>query len=156
MNSYRPRVYTASVLGEYRLWQTFAEDPDWSFCQFTASWPRKAYLEFEDQPPIPELLREAWQQNIIEVRESDFLLLYARLAKVPPLRGALVECGAALAFGIRIIAVGLDPEHSWGAHHLVVHIPTLREAREYLLRYTVMVPPRTKRGSDAQSSNDND
>ena len=44
---YRPRVYTASVLGEYKMWQVFAEDREWSFCHFTASWPHKAHLELE-------------------------------------------------------------------------------------------------------------
>jgi len=157
VNGYRPRVYTASVLGEYKLWQTFAEDPEWQFCHFTASWPNKAGLEFEAiEPPPTSLLREAWQQNVAEIKDSDFVLLYARLAKVPPLRGALVECGIAIAEGIRVIAVGLDPEHTWGNHHLVVHTATLREARDYLLRYTVMVPPRTRRSLDAQSSDDSD
>ena len=157
MNGYRPRVYTASVLGEYKMWQVFAEDPEWAFCKFTASWPFKAHLEFDTENPVgADTLRDAWQTNVAEIKDSDFVLLYARLAKVPPLRGALVECGVAIAEGIRVIAVGLDPEHTWGTHHLVIHTATLREARDYLLRYTVMVPPRTRRSLDAQSSDDSD
>jgi len=146
MSSYRPRVYTASILGEYRLWQTFAEDPDWAFCKFTASWPYKAQLEWEaSEPPPQELLREAWQTNIREILDSDFLLLYGRLARIPPLRGALVEAGVALGNNIKIIAVGLDLEHTWAQHHLVVHVNSLRDARDYLQRYTVMAPPRSRR-----------
>jgi hypothetical protein len=156
-NNYKPKVYTASTLAEHQLWRTFAEDPEWHFCHFTASWPYKAHLEWEAaEPPNSEVLREAWQTNVKEIKDSDFVLLYARLATVPKLRGALVECGVAIADGIRIVAVGLDPEHTWSAHHLVIHVPTLREARNYLLRYTVMIPPRTRKSLDAQSSDDND
>ena len=155
MNGYRPRVYVASKLNEYKMWQVFANDDEWRFCKFTASWPWKAHLEWETTDrPSADVLREAWQINVREVLDSDFVLLYARLN--PGLKGALVECGVALGAGIRIVAVGLEPEHTWGAHHLVIHVPTLKEARAYLLRYTVMVPPRNRRSSDAQSTDRDD
>jgi hypothetical protein len=155
MNGYKPKVYVASRLSEHKMWQVFANDDDWRFCKFTASWPWKAHLEWEAaEPPDSSILREAWQTNVREILDSDFVLLYARLA--PSLKGALVECGVALGAGIRIVAVGLDLEHTWGQHHLVINVPTLKEARNYLLRYTVMVPPRGRSHRDVQSSDDTD
>ena len=103
-------------------------------------------------PPNFEQLREAWQANVNEVKDSDFVLLYGRTSG-KPLAGALIECGVAIAEQIKVLAVGLAPEHTWSYHHLVVNCNTLEVAREYLERFTVMIPPR--RRDKTEQSDDN-
>lgn len=149
MTLYRPRVYTASKLHYFRLWLTFREDPDWDFAHFTASWPSIAHLEQEQ--PSPDLFREAWLRDISEIKESDFLLVYGTEREV--LKGALVEAGAAIAFGIPVLAVGLD-EQTWTHHPGVRCFGSLREARQYLLRYVTMAPPTRKKSKGKSNEPD--
>lgn len=136
--TYKPKVYTASTLSRLPLWLSLREDPDWEFVQWTASWPLalKGRGETKDQAE----LRAAWSLNIYEIRHSDFVLLYGR---DQGLRGALVECGAALAYGIRVITVGLHEEHTWSFHPQVTRCYNLDLARNFLRQYTIMVPPKS-------------
>lgn len=137
---YKPKVYTASRLNKSRLWLIMRDDPDWNFVEWTATWPMK--VEEEGEADITDTeFGYHWTQDIKEIRDSDFVLLYGR---DPGLRGALVECGAALAFGIGVVAVGLDPDHTWSYHPHVKRVENLIEARNHLFRYTVMVPPKEK------------
>jgi hypothetical protein len=141
---YKPKVYTASKPHHFKLWQHMHADPDWSFIEWTASWVTHPEIEKEvNQGDIsPETFRAAWVDNIRDVKESDFLLLYSG-GEV--LRGALVEAGCAIGLGIPVLAVGLPADHSWAMHPGVVGFSSIKATREYLYRYTVMVPSARKR-----------
>lgn len=140
MSLYRPKVYTASKLPDRQVWLHMREDPDWDFVDFTATWidDPAVGIELAGGECPPEELRASWSGNLRDVRGSDFILLYGRNA---PLRGALIECGVAIALGIPILAVALDPSHTWSFHQSVTRFDTFREARQHLLQYTTMIPP---------------
>lgn len=145
---YKPRVYTASRLKYFSLWQTFRDDPDWAFVEFTATWIDKAYHEIEAQPS-EEMFSAAWIENIADIKRSDFVLAYAGgdLA----IRNAMVEVGVALGNGIGVVAVGLDlDQFTWGYHPAVKRFSSLREARLHLYKYTAMVPPASRRRKEAE------
>jgi hypothetical protein len=143
MTLYRPKIYTASVLKYYHLWMMMRTDPDWEFCEFTATWPSIAHLE--DEAPSEALFRDAWMKDVAEVKVSDFLLLYGTDREA--LRGALVEAGVAIGFGIPVLTIGVGHEQTWTYHPGVQCFGSLREARQHLLRYTTMAPPtRRKKG----------
>jgi len=148
---YKPKVYTASKINYQKLWLSLREDPDWDFVDWTASWVESVYLQAEIDSGLvtDEMFREAWTQNVYDIRKSDFLLIYSRAGEA--LKGALVEAGVALGNGIDVIAVGLPTEHNWCYYPSVRVIPSLREARQYLYRFTAMIPKRVKgRVSDEQ------
>jgi hypothetical protein len=138
---YKPKVYTASKLSLFTYWRALRKDPDWSFVEWTASWPMEQDSILEADAPV-EGFQAAWEKDIREVKSSDFLLLYGR-DQSAHLRGALVEAGAAIASGIRVIAVGLglSEGHTWAFHRLVICLPTMVEARHYLYKFTTMAPP---------------
>jgi hypothetical protein len=147
MNAYRPKVYGASKIHHAKLWRTLRNDPEWDFVDWTANWIDHPDLEEGQDPiwPSDETFRAAWIANINDVKIADFLLLYA--GGEAGLKGALIECGAAIGLGIPVIAVRIDTMHSWANHPGVIRVPTLVEARTYLYRFTTMVPPtRRKKG----------
>jgi len=142
---YKPKIYTASKLRHYQLWQVLRKDPDWDFAEWTATWPQASNVanELAGEPVSEQEYCEAWMGNVNEVLNSDFVLLYKELTD--KLRGALVECGVALGAGIPVCAVGLSLEHTWRHHKQVKCFDTLREARLYLYKYTVAVPPNSRK-----------
>lgn len=144
MTTYRPAVYTASKMDKAGLWNTLRIDPDWAFCSWTARWVEMAGLEAQ---ATEEDFRRFWKMDIDDIKGSDFLLLYAGGEEA--LKGALVEAGAAIAFGIRVVAVGLSPIHTWSYHPLVSRVPNLVQARLFLFKYTVMIPHISKRRKDS-------
>lgn len=81
-------------------------------------------------------LSELWERILDEIKAADRLVLYLE-ADDFPLKGALVEVGAALAFGkpVTIVApsVHLHPKSfrplgSWAAHPLVCFSTDVNEA----------------------------
>lgn len=139
---YRPRVYSASKTALFTYWRTLREDPDWAFVDWTASWillPDAAISS--DTPPAGTDFPTLWTQNFLEVKGSDFLLLYGGGDTSHRLRGALVEAGFALAHKIKVVTVGVPEEHSWTFHPLVTRLSTMVEARNHLYQFTTMVPP---------------
>jgi hypothetical protein len=153
--TYRPKVYTASKLHHYVLWKKMRDDMDWDFVDFTASWvdfPTNAaevgHLDTDDpEQPSAADFRDGWLKNIADIKRADFVLLYA--GRENALKGALVECGVAIGLGIPVLAVGITSEHTWTYHPLVHRFSSLREARQYLYRFTTMIPKRKKGTSDA-------
>ena len=136
--TYRPKVYTASRLERQPLWRALTTDPDWDFIEWTAQWVgQKIDQEAEVSP---EDYRALWSMDLYDVRRSDFLLLFGE----DGLRGALVEAGCALGNGIRVLAIGLNADHSWTYHPMVTRLPSLEEARYYLFRHTIMIPHRRR------------
>lgn len=149
---YKPKVYTASNIPHFKLWQNLYDDPEWMFCEWTASWVTHPDIENEvnQQEISGDVFRQAWLDNLRDIKASDFLLLYSG---GEALRGALVEAGSALGLGITVVAVGLPNGHSWAFHPGVVTHSSLRSAREYLYRFTVMIPP-VKKKSGARIDED--
>ena len=139
---YKPKIYTASKLHHATLWRTLRNDPDWEFAEFTARWIDFAE-ELEDNHITTELLREAWIHDVNDIKTSDFVLLYA--GGELGLKGALVEVGIGIGIGLTIVAVGLPADQTWAHHPLVRTFPSLREARLYLFRFTVMAPPSARK-----------
>jgi hypothetical protein len=141
---YKPKVYTASKPYYHKFWKTLREDPDWDFVEWTASWVNHPDLENEMAGNVisTDVYVTAWVQNLRDVKESDFLIVYAK--PTDPIRGTLVEAGYAIGSGIPVLAVGLTPEHNWTWHPGVKTFGSIREARMHLFRFTTMVPPARK------------
>jgi hypothetical protein len=81
-------------------------------------------------------MTDLWQRIIYEVGESDALILYVEAGDFP-LKGALIEVGAALGMGKRVMVVApgvalerpsMRPLGSWAAHGLVTLHPSIRHA----------------------------
>ena len=145
MTLYKPKVYTASKAHYHLLWKKMAEDPEWSFVEFTASWPNSPEIlkELAGEPVDPDMLREGWMTNISEVIDSDFLLVYVKPSD--PIKGTIFEAGVATGRSIPVLLVGdIDPRHSWRWHPNIRRFDSLREARDYLYRFITMAPPKRK------------
>jgi len=121
---YRPRVYTASKLHHYPYWLQLRDHADWDFIEWTASWPGKLQkgLEATSTP-------------------TDFVLIKFD----DGLRGALVEAGAGIAFGLKIVAAGFGPGDTWTYHPQVIRVYNMDMARKCLYQYTTMVPPASRK-----------
>lgn len=142
---YKPKVYTASKLRYAKLWRDIRSDPDWDFVQWTASWPDspEVFAENEGVPPEPEVFRDGWTKDLLEVRFSDFILLYAKDDE--NLRGALIECGFAIANGVSVVTVGIFSDtHTWTYLPHVNCFASLRDARQHLYKFTTMAPPKVR------------
>jgi hypothetical protein len=139
---YKPKVYTASKLALYQLWRDLRTDKEWSFVEWTASWPLLPEQHLRAEETVTEdKMKELWQINIRQVRDSDILLLYGR-DTASALRGSLVETGAALGVGARVVAVGIPntDEFTFCYHHLITRVSNLVEARNYIYRFTILAP----------------
>ncbi len=75
-------------------------------------------------------LRALWVRCVREVESSTCLLAYREPDEV--LKGALVEIGCALAAGIPVVAIGLDPAWTVLRHPLVSSFETLADALKAL------------------------
>lgn len=150
---YLPKVYTASKISHAGLWKSLADQTKresfaWSHVEFTARWPYMAHLEASPVERLtPAQFSHCWTMDLQDVARSDFVLLYAgelerKLSDMPygedsdVLRGALVEAGAALALGKRVVSVGLDESHTWSHHPLSLRLDTLERARLFFLQYS--------------------
>lgn len=156
---YRPKVYTASKISHAGLWKSLVYQTKrersgkenrftWSHVEFTARWPYMAHLEASSvERPTPSQFSHCWTMDLQDVARSDFVLLYAgELERKPSdwpygtdsdtLRGALVESGAALALGKRVVSVGLGDAHTWSHHPLSTRLSTLEQARIFFLQYS--------------------
>lgn len=136
--AYRPKVYCASKLRHAALWRKL-RDEEWPEIEITSRW-----IDHADKEESARAIDWAhyWTMDIQDVQRSDFVLLFATLADVDELHGALVECGAALALGKRVINVGQCAK-SWTNHPLVYSCPSLEYAHDFLSLFTT-IPPRRK------------
>jgi len=137
------------MLHHHALWQMLRTDPDWGFVEWTASWPNKAEIhqDLAGEQVSEEALVNSWMDNVNEVLSSDFVLLYA--GQAPRLRGALIEAGVALGAGIPVCTVGLPLDHTWRHHRQVRWFPNLAEARFHLFKYTIAVPPNSRKRKES-------
>ena len=136
MTLYRPKVYTASKLSHAEMWKALHDDSAWNHVTWTARWPFMAHLESgSEYPPSYFDFQHFWNIDITDVTRSDFVLLWGEETSETPLRGALVEAGAAIASGKTVLAINLSLRHTWSHHRLVARLDTLEEARQLLLRY---------------------
>lgn len=71
------------------------------------------------QLETPEAMRKIWPIDLEDISKAEALVIYG----IPelPLRGALIEAGAALAHGKPVHAVGANPGFGTWVHHPLVH-----------------------------------
>jgi nucleoside 2-deoxyribosyltransferase len=118
------------------MWQRLRAS-SWSHHQFTARWIdvpevniQNPYADEHERQWDPDVLREHWIMDAIDVTGSDAVVCYQG---VEPLRGALVEAGMAIALGIPVIAVGdVYVLGSWVYHPTVRLVPVLSDALKAL------------------------
>lgn len=120
------RVYTASKLTTAALWRDL--EKQWPHVLFHARWLKHNLI---GTPDLPEFAPRFWKEDEIDVKTADAVLIYAKEGE--HLRGALVEAGMAIAFGVPVIVVGNHPDYgTWQHHECVTQCSTLDEARDYL------------------------
>jgi hypothetical protein len=114
------KVYTASKVKHAHLWLGLREQG----LQVVATWIDEAG---EGQTTSYQELAERCVQ---EVKTADLVLLYCEPEEL--LKGALVEAGAALAFGKPVLCVGDCPSISrvFRSHPLWIALPTMDAALE--------------------------
>jgi hypothetical protein len=84
-------------------------------------------------------LTDLWRRIMWEVKEADALILYVEQDDFP-LKGALIEIGAAMALGKRVLVVApgveleprsMRPLGSWAMHPLVTFHETMTHALQH-------------------------
>jgi nucleoside 2-deoxyribosyltransferase len=120
------RIYPSSRFPKAKMW---LELKDKYPVHFYARWIRNYELNTEE---TPENSKYFWQENIEDIRDCDLVLVYGE--KTDVLGGALVEVGAALAFGKSIILTGQNEAYrSWIHHPLVEYVSSLDTALERIV-----------------------
>ena len=80
----------------------------------------------EYKPGETNDFRDLWRRCMREARECDVLILYREKDEI--LRGALLECGAALAMGQDVFAIGCEDYGTFIHHPLVTVYGSVEEA----------------------------
>jgi len=120
------RVYTASKLGQAPMWRELAKT--WPHVHFHARWLKHNEV---GTPDTAENAIRFWREDIEDVKTADVVLVYAEDGE--HLRGALVEAGAAIAFGVPVVVVGSHPDFStWQFHAGVRRALDMHHAGEIL------------------------
>lgn len=123
----RPRLYVASKIENAGAIRGFREA--WKEIEFTCRW---IDMDQEEEGATPHDYQRFWLIDRADVARSDFLFLFATHTN-QRLRGALVECGLAIAQGTPVIVMGEHPDYgSWQYHPLVKRLRTLDEVRYYI------------------------
>ena len=100
---------------------------DWNEFKWTARWP---WLVGK-VPESSTLASIFWEQDFADVAAADVVLVYAKRTDV--LRGALVEAGAGIALGKRVLLVGINESYgTWQHHPSVLTALDLQQARQIL------------------------
>lgn len=120
-------VYIASNLRHYQKWLNLPSD-SLSGCLLVSTWPRVVELVGILGDSDPKITRRAWIMNIEDISDCDFLVVYGEDGE--KLRGALVECGVALAMKKPIVLCGDANWGTWINHPGVVPgaSPTIEDA----------------------------
>ena len=105
----RNGIYVASRVRHAAMWRTARE----SGFPIISTWIDEA------EQVEPESMSDLWQRCITEARDADALVFYREGDE--PLKGALVEVGAALAAGKQVIAVGFDGAESMSQFSFLNH-----------------------------------
>ena len=104
------RVYPASKLRHADKFRNLNQEQNRVY--FSARWLQQTLHKTPDEE---ENAKNFWQQNVYDVKTADAVLVYAE--SEDKLHGALVEAGAAIAFGVPVIVVGEHPDYSTWRHH---------------------------------------
>lgn len=120
------RVYTASKLQVAAQWLEL--DSTWTHVYFHARWLKHQKIGTLD---TPEFAKRFWQEDQEDVKNADALLVYGR--EGDKLRGALVEVGMALAYGVPVIVVGEHSDYgTWQYHAGATRVKDLEAAGRHL------------------------
>lgn len=118
-------IYTASKVSYSPLWLRLRSE--WPEFDWTAHWPEN----IGHVPETPENAVKFWDENISDIMMSNVVLVYAPYGDI--LRGALVEAGAGLAFGLQVVVCGQsDSFGTWQYHPNCRLVKELDEARAEL------------------------
>ena len=124
------RVYTASKLKHARYWRELCETTH--HVQFHARWLKHNRIGTPDTPEHASLF---WLEDEQDVRDADAVLVYAE--GDDHLRGALVEAGMAIAYGVPVIVVGTHPDYgTWQNHPGVIRAKDIHDAMMQLAEIT--------------------
>jgi len=120
------KVYTASKLDQAQRWKDLAKE--WIEVEFTARWVSHHAGTTPDHECFAKVF---WQHDVEDVLAADVVLVFAEPHE--HLRGALVEAGMAIAFGLQVIVVGTHQDYGTWQYHPAVHrVPDLDYARTLL------------------------
>lgn len=135
------RVYTASKLKHAAMWRDLCART--YHVQFHARWLKHNSI---GTPDTPEHAAEFWLQDEQDVKHADVVMVFA--SGDDHLRGALVEAGMAIAYGVPVIVVGTHPDYgTWQHHPGVMRVADLDAAVDAMrrLRPRYREPARFKR-----------
>ena len=122
------RVYTASKLKHGAMWRALCAENSHFIAH--ARWLKHNSIGTPDDPADAVAF---WLQDEQDVKDADVLVLYAEEGE--KLRGALVEVGIALAWGVPVIVVGSHSDYgTWQFHPGVRRVDNMREMILELLR----------------------
>ena len=122
------RLYTASKIPTGKIWRLLEKDPEWNHVFFASRWLRHYDIS---TPDTPENASKFWQEDQSDVQKADALVILGFEGE--HLRGALIEAGMAIAYGIPVIAVGNHIDYgAWQYHPLVHRVDTLKDAAKLL------------------------
>lgn len=118
------RIYTSSKMRHGHMWRKICDAR--SDVIFHARWLKHIQI---GTPDTPTHARKFWLQDQQDVRDADVLIVYAE--PEDRLRGALVEVGMALAYGVPVIVVGEHEDYgTWRWHPAIHWADTLHNALE--------------------------
>ena len=117
-------IYCASSLHHAPLWRELARTENLTFC---ARWPWH-HCDEDGNPIWPESFAPIfWQHDLEDIQKASALLCYALPSDF--MRGALVECGMALALGKNVILCGNNKGFgTWQYHPLVSRVDSMDDA----------------------------
>lgn len=120
------KIYTASKISDAHLWHKFcASNPNFIF---HARWLKHNKMK---TPDTAEFAPDFWLQDEQDVKHSDAVLVLGQEGQ--HLRGALVEVGIALAWGIPVIIIGDHPDYgTWQFH------PGVRKVKDFEGAFAVL------------------
>jgi len=104
------RVYPASELSRANTWRRLCDTNDHII--LNARWLKHIKI---GTPDTPDRARSFWLQDERDIKSADVLLVWAEDGE--HLKGALVEVGMAIAYGVPVITVGKHCDYSTWQYH---------------------------------------
>lgn len=123
------RIYVASKLIHAARWRALCDTTP--HVQFHARWLKHNKIGTEDSS---KNATEFWREDEKDIQDADLVIVYGELGE--HLRGALVEAGMAIAYGVPVFVIGSHPDYgTWQFHPGVKHHDTLDGALKYLAKH---------------------